>query len=95
MRTYILSSTVHCRYGHTSAVTSRGLLLVGGQQSASLTTTELVTMEGDSMEDFGLSPGRKDHCSIQVRLGTPQSMHSSPQVDEDTMVLTIATKCQV
>ena len=46
-------------------------------------------MEGDSKEDFRLpSPGRAEHCSIQVKPDTPQSIHSSPQVDQDTMVLT-------
>ena len=60
--------------------------MVGGNYSP--TTTELVTMEGDSQEAFDISPGREDHCSIQVRLGTPQSIHSSHQVDEDTVVLT-------
>ena len=61
-------------------------MLVGGLDSP--TTTELVTMEGDSKEDFSLSPGRDSHCSIQVRLDTPQSTHSSPQEDQDTLVLT-------
>ena len=51
---------------HTSAVTSRGLVLVGGGWSK--TTTELVTMEGESKEDFSLSHERMEHCSIQVRL---------------------------
>ena len=51
-------------------------------------TTELVSMDGDSKFDFSLSPRREDHCSIQVRLDTPQSVLSPPQVDEDTVVLT-------
>ena len=59
---------------------------MGGYDSP--TTTELVTMEGDSEEDFSLSHQRYAHCSIQVRLDTPQSIHSSPQVDQDTLVLT-------
>ena len=86
MRAYNCSSTVQARAYHTSAVTSRGLLLVGGDYSP--TTTELVTMGGHSQKDFSLSPSRRDHCSIQVRLTAPQSVHSSPQVDEDTVVLT-------
>ena len=86
VRTYNLSSTVQSRDDHTTAVTSRGLLLVGGKSVGY--TTELVTMEGESKEDFRLSHGREEHCSIQVRLDTPQSLHSSPQVDQDTMVLT-------
>ena len=61
------STTVHSRRGHTSAVTPRGLFLMGGYDSP--TTTELVTMDGQSKEDFSLdSPGWKAHCSIQVRL---------------------------
>ena len=66
-------SSLFSRRWHTSAVTSRGLLLVGGFDSSH--TTELLTLDGgESQESFALSPARDNHCSIQV--------------DESTIVLT-------
>ena len=67
-------STVYSRRWHTSAVTSRGkLLLVGGFDSSA--TTELVSLDGgESRESFTLSPTRDNHCSIQV--------------DESTIIIT-------
>ena len=60
------STSVHSRKYHTSAVTLRGLLLMGGSDSPF--TTELVTMDGQSKEDFRLDSHWSTHCSIQVRL---------------------------
>ena len=57
------------RDGHTSAVTSQGLLLVGGDSSP--TTTELLPWEGgESRESFSLQHNRWDHCSIQTSPNT-------------------------
>ena len=53
------------RQGHSSVVTPRGLLLVGG--SSSPTTTELLVEGEHSVDSFSLIPGRENHCSIQVR----------------------------
>jgi len=56
---------VEKRWRHTSVVTSRGLMLLGGQ--ASPNTTELVSMEGGGTKELlPLEPPRLDHCSIQV-----------------------------
>ena len=65
------------RYLHTSAVTPRGLLLVGGIEFSN--TTELmlevavnerhktsIHQDGGAEESFDLIPGRSEHCSIQV-----------------------------
>merc|ERR1712130_271952 len=53
------------RWRHSSAVTSRGLMLLGGQVSPN--TTELVSLEkGGGGEVQPLHPPRLDHCSIQV-----------------------------
>ena len=54
------------RVEHTSAVTPRGLLLIGGIFSP--TTTELVTSSSSTStkSSFTLEPGRIGHCSIQV-----------------------------
>jgi len=60
--------TVESRELHTSAVTSQGLLLVGGL--GSISTTELVTGEGSSRESFTLEEGRMGHCSIQLSEST-------------------------
>ena len=58
--------TLHSRRYHTSAVLEEGLLLVGGSES--LFTTEVLPGDGgESREGFSLKPGRKYHCSIQVR----------------------------
>ena len=57
--------TQHTRRYHTSAVTSKGILLVGGAYSPS--DTELMPVDGgEGMESFTLQPGRDHHCSIQV-----------------------------
>jgi hypothetical protein len=57
--------TRHNRTGHTSAVTPRGILLVGGAGSPA--TTELLPGGGGpSQEGWSLQPGRQDHCSIQL-----------------------------
>ena len=57
--------TLNYRYLHTSAVTSQGLLLVGGMGSP--TTTELLPWEGgESREGFTLQEERAHHCSIQT-----------------------------
>merc|ERR1712192_35620 len=58
------SQTLFSRYLHTSAVTSRGLLLVGGIEYAN--TTELLKEDGTAEESFPLLRGRSEHCSIQV-----------------------------
>ena len=63
------SSTLHNRSFHTSAVTSEGLLLLGGLDSP-LTTELLPADGGPSRESFPLQPGRQDHCSIQVSADT-------------------------
>jgi len=60
--------TVESRELHTSAVTSKGLLLLGGL--GSISTTELVTAEGSAMESFTLEEGRMGHCSIQLSEST-------------------------
>jgi len=53
------------RWRHSSAVTSRGLMLLGGQVSPN--TTELVSFDGDETEELKvLDPPRLDHCSVQV-----------------------------
>jgi len=53
------------RWRHSSAITSRGLMLLGGQVSPN--TTELVSLEeGGTGELIPLDPPRLDHCSIQV-----------------------------
>ena len=58
-------STLYSRRWHTSAVTPRGLLLVGGFDSSH--TTELLPLNGgESRESFSLSPSRDNHCSIQL-----------------------------
>ena len=67
------------RYLHTSAVTPRGLLLVGGIEFSN--TTELmlevavnerhktsIHQDGGAEESFDLIPGRSEHCSIQVNI---------------------------
>merc|ERR1711971_1054543 len=58
------SQTLFSRYLHTSAVTSRGLLLVGGIEYSN--TTELLKEDGTAEESFPLLPGRSEHCSVQV-----------------------------
>ena len=59
----------HDRAGHTSAVTSEGLLLVGGFDSP--TTTELLPWEeGESREGFTLQHEGHHHCSIQTSPAT-------------------------
>lgn len=57
--------TIHPREGHSSVVTPRGLLLVGG--SSSPTTTELLVEGEHSVDSFSLIPGRENHCSIQLQ----------------------------
>jgi len=53
------------RWRHSSAVTSHGLMLLGGQVSPN--TTELVSLEeGGAGELLPLEPPRLDHCSIQI-----------------------------
>ena len=57
------------RWYHTSAVTSKGLLLVGG--GGSWNTTESVPFNGgESVKSFPLEPGRYLHCSIQITEST-------------------------
>merc|ERR1711971_281468 len=58
------SQTLFSRYLHTSAVTSRGLLLVGGIEYSN--TTEFLKEDGTAEESFPLLPGRSEHCSVQV-----------------------------
>ena len=59
--------TLVSRIYHTSAVLEDDLLLVGGSNSPS--TTEVLPGDGgEAMMGFSLDPGRKEHCSIQVRL---------------------------
>ena len=61
--------TLYSRVYHTSAVTSQGLLLVGGYDSP--TTTELLPWEGgDAREGFALQHESFEHCSIQTSPGT-------------------------
>jgi len=57
-------NTIESRELHTSAVTSQGLLLIGGL--GSISTTELVTVDGSAKESFTLEQGRMGHCSIQL-----------------------------
>ena len=58
-----LVTSLHSRQYHTSAPTSKGLLLVGGYNSSS--ATELV--EGAATrEGFTLHNQREGHCSIQL-----------------------------
>jgi hypothetical protein len=50
---------------HSSAVTARGLLLLGGYDSPA--TTELATLDGgEGVESFPLQPERDEHCLIRV-----------------------------
>ena len=61
--------TLHTRQFHTSAVTSQGLLLLGGSYSPN--TTELLPWEGgESREGFSLQHDGHHHCSIQTSPGT-------------------------
>lgn len=62
------SSSQFERKYHTSAVTSEGLLLLGGDYS--LTDTELLTEGQWSDGGFHLNPGRTGACSIQVESST-------------------------
>ena len=60
-----LGATLHPRTSHTTALTTQGLLLVGGAGSPN--TTELMDLEtGQSREGWSLEPGRQYHCSIQL-----------------------------
>ena len=60
-------SFVHGRYSQTSAVTSRGLLIVGGGAKNGPYDTELIpAMGGDGVESFSLPYWTKFHCMIQV-----------------------------
>ena len=54
----------HVRGGHTGEVIGDSILLIGGIDSP--TTTELVTVSGQSVEGFSLNPGRKSHCSVKI-----------------------------
>ena len=57
--------TLHYRKYHTSAVTSQGLLLIGGHSSPD--TTELLPWDGgEAREDFTLRHDTFNHCSIQT-----------------------------
>jgi hypothetical protein len=61
--------TLHTRQFHTSAITSQGLLLLGGSYSPN--TTELLPWEGgESREGFSLQHDGHHHCSIQTSPGT-------------------------
>ena len=53
---------------HTSSVTSRGLLLVGGLYTPY--STELLPAGGDGVESFPLQHRRYMHCSIALAPGT-------------------------
>ena len=62
-------NTQFYRSGHTSAVTSRGLLLVGGRGSSTL--AEFLSWdEGEYAGGFNLADGRGYHCSIQTSPST-------------------------
>ena len=58
-------TTLYSRFFHTSAVTSQGLLLVGG--AGSPTTAELLPWNGEEgREAFTLQDKRISHCSIHT-----------------------------
>jgi len=59
----VLAVTRESRRYHSTASTSQGLLLLGGSDSPQ--TTEIL-QDNESLQSFPLSPGRKNHCSIQV-----------------------------
>ena len=60
-------ATLYSRVAHTSTVTPLGLLLVGGLEYNTDTTTELLPWnEGGSREGFRLEDFWAYHCSIQV-----------------------------
>ena len=62
-------NSLYSRQYHTTAVTTQGLLLVGGMESP--TTTELLPWDGgESREGFTLHVGRSGHCSIQTSPNT-------------------------
>ena len=59
-----LANTVKRRTEHTSAVFNSQILLFGG--SADPSSTEWIPLDGSQPHNgFALSPGRKNHCSIQ------------------------------
>jgi len=63
----VLATTKQSRRYHSAASTSHGLLLLGGSDSPE--TTEIL-QDNESLQSFALSPGRKNHCSIQVDSST-------------------------
>jgi len=63
----VLAVTKESRRYHSAASTSQGLLLLGGSDSPE--TTEIL-QDNQSLQGFTLSPGRKNHCSIQVNPST-------------------------
>ena len=59
-----LANTVKRRTEHTSAVFNSQILLFGG--SADPSSTEWIPLDGSQpYNGFAISPGRKNHCSIQ------------------------------
>ena len=59
-----MADTLQYRYGHTTEVTSDKILLIGGDNAN--TTTELVTVNGQSVEGFSLDHVRSRHCSVKI-----------------------------
>ena len=59
-----MADTRHTRRGHTSEVISGKILLIGGIDSPA--TTELVTVDDQSVEGFSLDPERINHCSLKI-----------------------------
>ena len=59
-----MADTLQVRSYHTSEVISDKILLIGGAYS--YTTTELVTVSGQSVKGFSLDPGSYGHCSVKI-----------------------------
>jgi len=59
----VLAVTKESRRYHSAASTSQGLLLLGGSDSPE--TTEIV-QDNQTLQSFKLSPGRKNHCSVEI-----------------------------
>ena len=53
------------RFAQTNEAIGDMMVLIGGTGNSG-STTELVTVNGESVKGFRLNPGRSEHCSVKV-----------------------------